>query len=436
MHQHIGKYEVQKLLGKGATGSVYLASDPFGQREVAIKVLDQMPNDPEEARRQLKFFQNEASLAGKLRHPHIVSIYDAGIDKKDGKDLRYLVMELVEGTSLQPHCEPGKLLPVSRAVQIAYKCCKALDYANGVGVVHRDIKPANIMVRPDFDIKVADFGAAQLARSDTTQVAGVGSPAYMSPEQIRGGEEIDFRSDMFSLGGVLYHALTGARPFGGATAFALMEEILSKDPEAPSAVRRDVPAALDEVLLRALGKSRDERYGSWEDFARALEPMLSEEDATISSLSDVEEFNAMRRLSFFRRFSDTELWEVVRACRCRKVLAGTELIREGEPDDHIYVLAAGMLKVTQRGRLLNAVSPGECVGEMVYARRSSAPRSATVTAMEISWVLDLRVQDIEGFSETCRARFTEAFLAVMAERLTMLGGRLLSLMQEQKVGLV
>jgi len=437
MHQHIGKYEVQKLLGKGATGSVYLASDPFTQREVAIKVLDQMPPDPEEARRQLKFFQNEASLAGKLRHPHIVSIYDAGIDKKeDGKDLRYLVMELVEGTSLQPHCEPNKLLPVSRAVQIAYKCCKALDYANGVGVVHRDIKPANIMVRPDFDIKVADFGAAQLARSDTTQVAGVGSPAYMSPEQIRGGEEIDFRSDMFSLGGVLYHALTGARPFGGATAFGLMEEILSKDPEAPSVVRRDVPAALDEVLLRALGKSRNERYASWEDFARALEPMLSEEDATISSLSDVEEFNAMRRLAFFKRFSDAELWEVVRACRCRKVLAGTELIREGQPDDHIYVLAAGMLKVTQRGKLLNAVSPGECVGEMVYARRSSSPRSATVTAMEMSWVLDLRVQDIEGFSETCRARFTEAFLAVMAERLTMLGGRLLSLMQEQKVGLV
>ena len=436
MHPHIGKYEVQKLLGKGATGSVYLASDPFSQRDVAIKVLDQMPNDPEEARRQLKFFQNEASLAGKLRHPHIVSIYDAGIDKKDGKDLRYLVMELVEGTSLQPHCEPGKLLPVSRAVQIAYKCCKALDYANGVGVVHRDIKPANIMVRPDFDIKVADFGAAQLARSDTTQVAGVGSPAYMSPEQIRGGEEIDFRSDMFSLGGVLYHALTGARPFGGATAFGLMEEILSKDPEAPSAVRRDVPAALDEVLLRALGKSRDERYASWEDFARALEPMLSEEDATISSLSDVEEFNAMRRLAFFKRFSDTELWEVVRACRCRKVLAGTDLIREGEPDDHIYVLAAGMLKVTQRGKLLNAVSPGECVGEMVYARRSSAPRSATVTAMEMSWVLDLRVGDIEGFSESCRARFSEAFLAVMAERLSMMGGRLLALMQEQKVGLV
>jgi len=395
-----------------------------------------MPNDPEEARRALKFFQNEASLAGKLRHPHIVSIYDAGIDKKDGKDLLYLVMELVEGTSLQPHCSPSDLLPLSRSSQIAYKCCKALEYANTVGVVHRDIKPANIMLRPDFDIKVADFGAAQLARSDTTQVAGVGSPAYMSPEQIRGGEEIDFRSDMFSLGGVMYHMLTGQRPFGGSTAYELMDEILSKDPPPPSALTPGIPAALDSVVLRALGKSRDDRFDSWNAFAAALEPMLAEEDATMSSLSDVEEFSAMRRLAFFQRFSDTELWEVVRACKCRKFAAGADLIREGVEDEHIYVLAAGMLKVTQRGKLLNAVSPGECVGEMVYARRSTAPRSATVTAMETSWVLGLSIQDIDGFSPHCRARFSEAFLSVMAERLSMLGSRLVSLMQEKNVGMV
>src|SRR5436190_9190340 len=134
--QHVGKYELVRVLGKGATGSVYLAMDPFSQREVAIKVLDSMPADPEEARRALKFFQNEASLAGKLRHPHIVSIFDAGVEKTNGQDLRYLVMELVEGTSLQPHCEPQKLLPVQQTVQIAYKCCRALEYANTVGVVH------------------------------------------------------------------------------------------------------------------------------------------------------------------------------------------------------------------------------------------------------------------------------------------------------------
>ena len=436
MHEHIGKYEILKLLGKGATASVYLASDVFAGREVAIKVLDTTPKDPEEARRQLKFFQNEASLAGKLRHPHIVSIFDAGVDKKGGKDIPYLVMELVEGTSLQPHCDPSQLLPTARIAQIAYKCCKALEYANVAGVVHRDIKPANIMLQPDYDIKVSDFGAAQLARSDTTQVAGVGSPAYMSPEQIRGGEEIDFRSDMFSLGGVMYHMLTGARPFSGATAYELMDEILAQEPPPPSAVNPGISPALDSAVLRALGKSRDERFNSWTDFATGLEPMLAEEDATMSSLSDVEEFSAMRRLKFFSRFSDTELWEVVRKCRCRKFSAGTDLIREGVEDDHIYVLAAGMLKVTQRGKLLNAVSPGECVGEMAYARRGSTVRSATVTAIETSWVLGLRTQDVDGFSDSCRARFSEAFLAVMAERLSMLGGRLVTLMQEKNVGMV
>jgi serine/threonine protein kinase len=410
--------------------------DPFGQREVAVKVLDSTPADPEEARRQLKFFQNEASLAGKLRHPHIVSIFDAGIDKKNGKDLRYLVMELVEGTSLQPHCERAQLLPVQQTVQIAYKCCRALEYANTVGVVHRDIKPANIMLRPDFDIKVSDFGAAQLARSDTTQVAGVGSPFYMSPEQIRGGEEIDFRSDMFSLGGVMYHMLTGYRPFNASTAYELMDQILAKEPPAPSSLRQGVPAELDQVVLRALGKGREDRFASWERFAEALEPMLTLEDATVSHLSDAEEFNALRRLSFFKRFSDAELWEVVRACRLRRIAANAELIREGESDDHIYVLAAGLLKVTKAGKVLNAVTPGDCVGEMVYARHSSLPRSATVTAVEMSWVVPLRIQDIDGFSESCRARFSEAFLSIMADRLQMLGGRLLSLMAEQKVGLV
>ena len=223
---HVGKYEVKRLLGKGATGSVYLAVDPFQQREVAIKVLERLSSDPEEARRQLRFFQNEAALAGKLRHPHIVSIYDAGLeDASAGDPVRYLVMEVVDGPALTRYCEPGGLLDPMQAVEIGYKCCKALEFANTLGVVHRDIKPANILTTEQGEIKVSDFGAAQLARSDITQVSGVGSPAYMSPEQVR-GEEIDFRSDMFSLGGVVYHLLTGTRPFHGATTYELIDNII------------------------------------------------------------------------------------------------------------------------------------------------------------------------------------------------------------------
>jgi len=430
MLSHVGKYEVKQLLGKGATGSVYLAIDPFGQREVAIKVLEKLSNDPEEARKQLRFFQNEAALAGKLRHPHIVSILDAGVeDVSAGDPLRYLVMEVVDGPPLTMYCDPAKPLEPMPTAEIGYKCCKALEFANTLGVVHRDIKPANILTRGELaslDIKVADFGAAQLARSDVTQVSGVGSPAYMSPEQLR-GEEIDFRTDMFSLGGVLYHLMTCSRPFNGATTFELVDNIINATPPRPSQACPTVPAVFDDVVMRALGKTRDDRYSSWDEFAETLAKLLGQQRAS-QDLSDAEKFSASRRLAFFKRFTDVELWEAVRASRWELHPGGATLIKEGTPDVHFFILASGMLKVTQRGKLLNAVSAGECVGEMAYARRdSNQARSATVTAIEPSWAMRMKVDDIDALSESCRARFNEAFLAIMAQRLTMLGGRLVAM---------
>ena len=425
MLSRVGKYEVKSFLGKGATGSVYLAVDPFGQREVAIKVLEKLSPDPEEARRHLRFFQNEAALAGKLRHPHIVSILDAGIDEPSGDDpVRYLVMEVVDGPALSKWCHKAELLQPVQAVEIAYKCCKALEFANTLGVVHRDVKPANILTKGDLEIKVSDFGAAQLARSDVTQVSGVGSPAYMSPEQLK-GEDIDFRSDMFSVGGVLYHLLTGTRPFDGANTYQLIENILGAKPPPPSTLRAEVPVALDDIVMRSLGKSRDERFASWNDFAEALaKAAAAGRDA--STLSDAERFGASRRLAFFKRFSDVELWEAVRASQWHLHPEGGILMREGAPDDYLYVVASGRLKVTQKGKLLNMVSPGECCGEMAYARRDGGVRSATVTAIEPTWAMRMRVQEIDNLSERCRAHFNEAFLAIMAERLAMLGGRLVA----------
>ena len=429
MLQRVGKYEIKKLLGKGATGSVYLAADPFGQREVALKVMDATSKDAEEARRQLRFFQTEAALAGKLRHPHIVSIFDAGVENVNGEPLRYLAMELVEGTALSGYCEPPRLLDPARIIEIVYKCCKALEFANGEGVVHRDIKPANILVRSDFDIKLSDFGAAQLARAEVTQVSGVGSPAYMSPEQLK-GEELDYRTDMFSLGGVLYHLLTGRRAFDGPTAYELVQSILATTPPPPSRLRPDAPRALDEVVARAMAKSRADRYASWTEFGAAVAKLLKL-DGGGARLTEAEKFAVSRRLKFFERFSDAELWQAVRASAWRRHPAGADLIREGTADDHFYILASGKLKVAQRGKLLNTVDPGQCVGEMAYARRDAKPRSATVTTLEPSWAMGMRVQDVDALPESCRARFNEAFLAIMAERLSMLGGRLIGEGQAQ-----
>ena len=422
--ERLGKYEIKRLLGEGATGSVYLAADPFGQRDVALKVMKKLPADPEDARRHMRFFQNEAALAGKLRHPHIVSILDAGVEEiADGDPVRYLVMEVVQWHPLTRYCERDALLEPTQIVGLAYKACKALEFANGLGVVHRDIKPANILVHGDFDIKVSDFGAAQLERSDVTQVTGVGSPVYMSPEQVK-GEEVNWHTDMYSLGAVLYNLLTGARPFEAANAFALMQKIVNDATPRPSARRADTPPELDEIVLRAMAKSRTERFASWEEFGGALAKLLAL-DTGDADLSEPEKFAASRRLKFFNRFSDAELWETVRKSVWRLYRGGEDLITEGTVDEHLYVIASGLTKVTRIGKILNAVSPGECVGEMAYARRDGQARSATVTAVEPTWAMRLRVDDIDSMSETCRARFNEAFLLIMADRLAMLTGRLM-----------
>jgi hypothetical protein len=234
---------------------------------------------------------------------------------------------------------------------------------------------------------------------------------------------------MFSLGGVLYHLLTGRRAFAGQTAYELMESILGTTPTPPSQLRHGVSPALDEILARAMAKTPGERYASWAEFGSAVARLLKLEGGA-AGLTDADKFAAARRLKFFERFDDADLWIFVRASVWRHHPAGSELIREGSADESLYVLASGMLKVTQRGAELTSVRPGECVGEMAYARRDGRPRRATVTTVEPSWAIGLRAQDVDALPESCRGRFNEALLKIMAERLSILGGRLLAERQE------
>lgn len=423
MHPHIGKYELQKLLGRGATGSVWLALDPFAGREVAIKLLDEMPDNPEEARRALKFFQNEASLAGKLRHPHIVSIFDAGVEKKDGKDLRYLVMELVEGTSLQPYCEPAALLPAARAAQIAYKCCRALEYANAAGVVHRDIKPANIMLRPDFDIKVSDFGAAQLARSDTTQVSGVGSPAYMSPEQIR-LEDVTHHTDIYSLGVVMYKLLTGRLPFNASNQLSLTYEILNVTPPPPSQLRPELPALLDEICLKAMQKNAAQRYESWIDFGKDLSKAFGALRLAGESISDSAKFNELKALSFFEDFDDATLWEALRISQWREIPRGSVIIREGDHGESFFLLIEGEVDVSIGGTSINTIRRAGCFGELLYFSDRVTQRTTTIKALGNITVIEIKSIALRVASSTCQVNFQKAFMRVLIDRLTQANSKL------------
>ena len=210
----IGKYPLLREIGAGATSRVYLARDPFANRDVAIKVFHfDKHADEQEERMVHKAFLAEASLAGKLNHPHIVDIFDAVVEP----DRSYLVMEYVPGTTLEAHAEPATLLPMTKVVEIIFKCVRALEYACRHGVIHRDIKPGNILLSEDGETKVGDFGASfQQKLTQTTQIGAVGSPAYMSPEQIR-MEPLTHQTDIYSLGVTMYRLLTGRLPFTAST---------------------------------------------------------------------------------------------------------------------------------------------------------------------------------------------------------------------------
>ncbi|MCU0897382.1 MAG: protein kinase [Burkholderiales bacterium] len=258
--QKLGRYEVLGELGRGAMGVVYRARDPVIDRVVAIKTIDPKLSGDALAHFREGFFR-EARSAGRLNHPCIVTIYDAG----EADDVAFIAMEVLGGPTLRETLDE-RSLSVSRAVDIAMQVAYGLSFAHEHGVIHRDIKPANIVLVGKRRVKIADFGIAEIATAASTVVRQVaGSPKYMSPEQIKGGE-IDGRSDVFSLGAVAYEMLTGRPPFGGDSLNAIMFAVLESDPPPPSAINRRVPPDLDAIVMRMLAKSLDERYAN----ARAL----------------------------------------------------------------------------------------------------------------------------------------------------------------------
>jgi serine/threonine-protein kinase len=273
----LGRYEVLGELGRGAMGVVYRARDPIIDRVVALKTIHSGRSGEAAASFTERFFQ-EARSAGRLSHPNIVTIFDAG----EAAGQAYIAMEFLEGTSLREMLDEHAPLPVARAVEIAGQVARGLAYAHEHGVVHRDVKPANIIVLRNRRPKITDFGIARLGEADVLAGSRAGSPKYMSPEQIRGDGSLDGRTDLFSLGTVLYEMLTGRQPFNGGDAVSIMRSVLEATPEPPSAYNPRVPPELDAVLLRMLAKRPDERHPSARWLfreLRQLEDLLDNEPA-------------------------------------------------------------------------------------------------------------------------------------------------------------
>ena len=240
----------------------------------------------------------------------------------------HLVMEYVPGGNLARYANANNLLSVEDVIQIGFKCCGALDYASRQGIVHRDIKPANIMVVQGTEVKVADFGAAFMRSATTTQIETIGSPAYMAPEQITGGEPGE-KSDMFSLGVVLYELLTGQKPFDDATTHGLVDKIVNHEPILPSSLRRRLLPEVDTAILRALAKKPEDRHQSWAEFALAL-AQLGHLSVYQKTIPDSDKFNYLRTMDMLAGFSDPEIWELVQASHWSRVPAHTTILREGD----------------------------------------------------------------------------------------------------------
>ncbi len=267
MNSHLGRYEIIGELGRGAMGVVYKARDPLIERFVAIKCIDLEPLSPEKRKQFEARFYQEAKAAGHLNHPNIVTIHDLG----ESGNIAYIAMELMEGRELQHILDGAKRLSIEDALDIAIQAASALAYAHHRGVVHRDIKPSNIMVLGNNHIKIVDFGIAKMATPLALTQEGliIGSPLYMSPEQIE-SKPLDARSDIFSLGVVLYQMLTWTRPFSADNVTSLMYQIVHHAPPRPGTLNAQVDELLDNVVMKCLSKNPADRYESARDLEKEL----------------------------------------------------------------------------------------------------------------------------------------------------------------------
>jgi serine/threonine protein kinase len=420
--ERIGDYRVLRRLGEGASSEVFLCRDEFRQRDVAVKrVREAAMRDPVDGRHYSRFFAAEAALVGRLQHPHLVQIYDA----VNGPGEQYLVMEYIEGSTLRPYCRADQLLPLELIVEIGFKCAMALDYVFRQGLVHRDIKPANILAVMQngqiTDVKVSDFGSVLNLEADITQVHRVGSLAYMSPEQIDGGT-LDAQSDMYALGAVLYHLITGHPPVEGQSQAEIIRRVLETPVVPPSERRHGVEPEVDRVILRALAKRPEDRYANWDEFATAISQLVAHRHVprgNLHAVLDSERFGLLRSLDFFANFGDVELWEVVHRARWQRYVFGQKVMARGERGRDFHVIANGAVDVLREGVRVANLGPGSLVGEMAYLAPSKSlrVRVADIVAVEPTTTLSFTPDAMDQLSLACRSRFNEGCIGVLVRRL-------------------
>lgn len=415
----IGKYKLLREVGRGATATVYLAEHPQYPEPVALKLIrfdDKAKDEAKWNRRLLKLLRAEMDVSRRLDHPNIIKIFDTAVEK----DYAYIVMEYFPGTTLEPYCTFQNLLPQHRTIGVVFKCCMALDYAYRQGIVHRDIKPANILIDEQDNVKITDFGLAlnisKKSESDSTFIMGVGSPAYMSPEQIK-GYPLNQKTDLFSLGVVLFHMLTGRLPFRAKNPAQLIYKILNTEPPLVSQINADLPEQLDTVIRKALEKDLYSRYKNGADFAKDLSAVRYKILDDSSLPQDTTRFSILRKMPFFVEFEDVEIWEILRISRWRKVDSNTLLMREGDADQRFGIVIDGRVEISVDGHRVCEHSYGEVFGELAYLDQQEHKHMNTVVTTTSTVYLELNPASLSLATDECQEAFRSRLVTVVARRL-------------------
>lgn len=413
--QTFGPYRVIEKVGVGATATVYRAIHAETGQMVALKVILFNQSNAKLSRRLKKLFATEAALAMKVKHPNIVSIFEADIEEK----FAYIAMEFVTGMPLREYCSFDKLLPPHRVVEIMFKCAMALDFSARMGVVHRDIKPDNIMLGSDDVVKITDFGLAldmkKKSDSDSTFIMGVGSPAYMSPEQIK-DYPLNGQTDLYSLGTVMFELLTGRQPFRAKNRASLMYKIINMDPEAVSTLNPSVPDSLDPIIKRTLEKDLYTRYRTGAQFAQDLSSAKFQILDDADSVRLTRRFKIVRLNPAFTDFENDEVWEILRISHWRVVHESRPLMVEGEEGSNFGVIIEGEVEVSLKGRQLAVYGPGEVIGELAFLSPGPSKRNATVIAMVDTVYLEVNAAAYALASEECQEHFKQLIVGTLMRR--------------------
>lgn len=420
--ERIGKYEVRGEIGRGACGVVYRGFDPFVQRDVALKVALHDSSFREDDGSERVFFA-EARAAGMLQHPHIVSLYDAGVEG----ELSYIVMEYIDGETLLPLCRPkGGRPPLEQVLDIVFKCAKGLDYAHAKGVLHRDIKPSNIMLTRDGVPKVMDFSIAEVMSAGVSdqQKSVVGSPLYMAPEQIK-RESLTAATDLYALGAVMFQLLTGTPPFSNAEIPELFKAIRLQPAPQVKELRPDLPDGISDVVERLLRKDPAQRYQTGQELASALTRLFDQLRASGAQISRRESRDSLHRLHFFNGFSDQDIEEILNASTMATFLPGQTIIEEGGIDNAFFIIAKGSAEVRKGRKTLHQLEKGDCFGEIGFL--TAAKRTASVTAINQVLALKVNATLMEQVSTDCQLRFYKVFTETLIYRLSVTSAKLSAL---------